>query len=91
MWGLRGDQLVRASQDLPGFSTEVQSPWKPVIPRQAGTLSWIYSRGFARLGRPHHQAVPPWMGGAGELGGEDGLGPSWSQSKAGCRWTGQQR
>ena len=34
MWGLRGDQLVRASQVLPGFSTEVQSPW--VLGREVG-------------------------------------------------------
>ena len=37
--GLCGDQLVQASQDLPGFSTDIWSPWKPVMPRQAGTLS----------------------------------------------------
>lgn len=52
MWGLHGDQPVRASQDLPGFSIEVPSPWKPVMPRQAGTLSHLdLQQGICSVGQ----------------------------------------
>lgn len=56
---------------------DIQSPGST-----AGDLiGWVEGR------RTHHWAFLgcPWMGGADELGGGDGPGPSWSQSQAGYR------
>lgn len=86
--GINSSRLPRISL---GLALTSRVPGNPSCPGKLGhSVTWIYSRRFARLGRPHHQAVPPWMGRADELGGEDGLGPSWSQSEDGCRWKGQQ-
>lgn len=52
MWGSMWGSTRPGFPGFPGFSIDIPSPWKPVMPRQAGTFSHMdLQQGICSVGQ----------------------------------------